>query len=189
MSILNGIMKLGSKSVGNFVKKGVVKTSDAVAGKINAGNYNLNGLLRSPQADAFIASAGKQNATILSDNIVRLSDNAAPYRVITKRLPSGTTIAQAYDVSGPRFKEVITKHGKTLSYGGVTGERNAILSKNFVTGAGIYKPLYNPSSKAKYVPANSNINDAFINKADGITAFSNKGNADYQALQKMGLVY
>lgn len=189
MSILNGIMKLGSKSVGNFVKKGVVKTSDAVAGKINAGNYNLNGLLRSPQADAFIASAGKQNATILSDNIVRLADNAAPYRVITKRLPSGTTIAQAYDVAGPRFKEVITKHGKTLSYGGVTGERNAILSKNFVTGVGIYKPMYNPSSKVKYVPANYNFKDGFIEKAEGLTALANKNNADYQALQRMGLVY
>ena len=189
MSILNGIMKLGSKSVGNFVKKGVVKTSDAVAGKINAGNYNLNGLLRSPQADAFIASAGKQNATILSDNIVRLSDNAAPYRVITKRLPSGTTIAQAYDVSGPRFKEVITKHGKAISYNGVAGSGNAVLAKNYVTGEGIYKPMYTPASKAVYTPANSNVNDAFLANADGITAFSNKNNADYKALQNMGLVY
>ena len=189
MSILNRIMKLGSNPVVNFTKKGSVKTSDAVAGKINAGNYNLNGLLRSPQADAFIVSAGKQNATILSDNIVRLSDNVAPYRVITKRLPSGTTIAQAYDVSGPLFKEVITKHGKTLSYGGVTGERNAILSKNFVTGVGIYKPMYNPSSKVKYVPANCNFKDGFIEKAEGLTAFSNMNNVDYKKLKDMKLVY
>ena len=72
MSFLNGIMKLGTKAV-NFTKAGVVKTSEVAAGKIKVGNMNLEGLLRSPQADEFIASAGKQNATILSDNIVRFA--------------------------------------------------------------------------------------------------------------------
>lgn len=188
MSILNGIMKLGTKAV-NFTKAGAVKTSEVAAGKINVGNMNLEGLLRSPQADEFIASAGKQNATILSDNIVRFADKTAPYRVITKRLPSGTTVTQAYDFGGPRFKEVITKHGKAISYNGVGGCGNAVLAKNYVTGAGIYKPMYAPASKAAYTPANSNVNDAFLANADGITAFSNKNNADYKALQNMGLVY
>lgn len=188
MSILNRIMKLGSNPVVNFTKKGSVKTADVIAKKIDIGHWASN-LLRAPHADEFIVSTGKQNAKIISDNIVRFADNGYPYRVITKRLPSGTTIAQAYDVAGPRFKEVITKHGKTLSYGGVTGEGNAILSKNFVTGVGIYKPMYNPSSKVKYVPANCNFKDGFIEKAEGLTAFSNMNNVDYKKLKDMKLVY
>lgn len=181
-------MKLGGKAI-NFTKAGAVKTSEVAAGKINVGNMDVGALLRSPQADEFIASAGKQNATILSDNIVRFADKTAPYRVITKRLPSGTTVTQAYDFSGPRFKEVITKQGKALSYNGVSGSETAVLTKNYVTGAGIYKPMYAPASKAVYTPANANVNDAFLANADGITAFSNKNNKDYQTLQKMGLVY
>ena len=195
MSILNRIMKLGSNPVVNFTKKGSVKTADVIAKKIDIGHWASN-LLRAPHADEFIASTGKQNAKIISDNIVRLSDNVAPYRVITKRLPSGTTIAQAYDVSGPRFKEVISKRSKALSYTGAHAgsydscyNGRCVLVNDFVTGSSIYKPMHYPSSKAIYTPANQSVNDGFLSNANGLTAFSNMNNVDYKKLKDMKLVY
>lgn len=185
MSILNGIMNLCGKTV-KFTKSGAVKTADVLAKKVDL-CFDAAGLLKSPAADEFIASAGKQKAKILSDNIVRFADNTIPYRVITKYLPSGTTITKAYDVGGIQLKEVIKKNGSAYTYSSGKGiiNKEIFVKKDYKTGEILYKPLYLPASGVKYYTPHGL---RFTKQAIGMTEFSNKNNADYQALKNMGLI-
>lgn len=191
MSILSGIMKLGGKSSVNFVKKGAVATSEVLAGKVTL-PVNASTLLRSPQADTFIASAAKQKAKILSDNIV---DGTIPYRVITKRLPSGTTIAQSFDLDGMRAgKEVIGKGFKSLNahVRDINSDQIVSLVEDYVTGVKTYKPyktLKATANNVQHLHNHDKVVDGFLETSNGLTALANAKNADYQALKNMGMVY
>lgn len=190
MSIISGLMSLGKKaSTTNFIKRGAVETQKVLQGKVNVGGWKVDGLLRSPQADAFISSAAKQKANIVSDNIVRFSDGTIPYRVITKRLPSGTTIAQAYDVRGGEkaFKEVISKTGVAYSAG--TGRKNVALVHDYAKGVGYYKPRYTEAKDVHILPHNAHVANLFLENSKGLTELSNANNANYQNLKKMGMIY
>lgn len=191
MSIITGLMNLGKNATVSLAKKGVVETQKVLQGKTSIKGINLGGLLRSPQADTFISSATKQNAKILSDNIVRFEGSGMPYRVITKRLPSGTTIAQSFDLTGKKvFKEVITKEGVAHSYTSPISGDVACATYNYVTGTGMYKSMHAKASQAGVlVSPLAQGKDAFLSNAMGLTKLSNANNADYQNLKKMGLVY
>lgn len=190
MSILSGVMNLGRKAAVNFTKRGAVETQKVLHGKVNVPNYNVSGLINSPKADEFIASAAKQKANILSDNLVKFSDGTLPYRVITKRLPSGTTVTQAFDVNGLAYKEVLSKKGHALSYNASgTGRSNVALVYDYQKGVGRYKPMHATAAEAKFLPNAVEVSDPILARAKGMTALSNAKNPDYQALAKMGMIY
>ena len=190
MSILSGVMNLGRKAAVNFTKRGAVETQKVLHGKVNVPNYNVSGLINSPKADEFIASAAKQKANILSDNIVRFADRAMPYRIVTKRLPSGTTVTHAFDVNGLAYKEVISKKGRAISYNASgTGRGNVALAYDYQKGFGMYKPMHATAAEAKFLPNAVEVSDPILARAKGMTALSNANNENYQTLLKMGMIY
>ena len=192
ISFLSGVMNLGKKTGVNFSKRGAVETSKVLQGKVNVQGYNVSALIHSPQADEFIASAAKQKANILCDNIVRFADRAMPYRVVTKRLPSGTTVTHAFDVNGLAYKEVISKKGRAISYNADgSGRGNVALVYDYQKGNCVYKPMHATAADATYIPHARQISmsDQFLNRPNGMTALSNANNENYQALLKMGMLY
>ena len=64
-------------------------------------------------ADTFIASSKKQGATIIGDVIL---EPFGRNRLITKRLPSGTTVTVRIDNGKLVGKEVISKKGRSFSF-------------------------------------------------------------------------
>ena len=184
MSILKGIMN-SCVSPLKITTAGAVKTADVLAKKVDL-CFVATGLLKSPAADEFIASAGKQNAKILSDNFVRFGDDAIPVRVITKRLPSGTTVAKSFNIGGPQFKEVIKKNGAAFTYnagGSAIGGKEIEVIKDYTAGKILYKPLFQPASKVfRTVPLEGS---KFIDDVVGLTETSNKYNQEYLFFKKM----
>ena len=138
MSFLNGLMNLGRKA--NFTRGSVVAAKDIITAKVNitdiADMASVSKLLRSPQADKFVLSAKKQNAEIIKDVICKPYDLTLN-RVITKRLPSGSTITTVYD-NGFGFigKEIINKKGRVVSiprtYDGQ--KYHDVFVENYITG-------------------------------------------------------
>lgn len=74
----------------------------------------INRLVSSNKANEFISSAEKQKAKIIRDEIMLLGDTASPRRIVTKKLPSGTTITNSYVFRGEECPGVLwTQHVKT----------------------------------------------------------------------------
>ena len=139
MSFITGLMNLGRKA--NIAKGSVVAAKDIMKGKLNITDVtemaSVSKLLRSPEADKFVLSAKKQNAEILSDVIVKPYYNAT-LRVITKKLPSGTTIKNVYDdIEGFYGKQIINKKGSVIarSKREFDGSKiNHVFMENYQTG-------------------------------------------------------
>lgn len=110
MSFITGLMNLGRKA--NIAKGSVVAAKDIMKGKFNITNVadmaGVSKLLRSPEADKFVLSAKKQNAEILSDVIYK-NDGGFLYRVIAKKLPSGTTVSHVYPAKELRNSPLLGK--------------------------------------------------------------------------------
>ena len=185
MSIVSRFLGIGAGAAKEFVKKGAVATSDVLSKKVTIPGWNVTGLLKSPEADQFLARTAKQNAKIISDNLVRFNDGTMPFRVITKRLPSGTTIAQAFDAGGSKaFKEVISKNVKAYNYGNAKSVVASVV-QNIKKGLSYYK-FY---GKKQILPHNVEIQNHFFDAAKGLTRFANANNKNYKALLDMGLVH
>ena len=192
ISFLSSVMNLGRKTVVNFSKRVAVETSKVLQGKVNVQGFNVSDILHSPQADEFIASAAKQKANILSDSIVRFADRTMPYRVVTKRLPSGTTVTHAFDTNGLSYKEVISKNGRAISNSANDDiHSNVSLVYNYAKDYCVYKPLHFTAADATYIPyaRQVSLSDHFLNRPNGMTALSNANNENYQTLLKMGMIY
>ena len=185
MSIVSRFLGIGAGAAKEFVKKGAVATSDVLSKKVTIPGWNVAGLLKSPEADQFLARTAKQNAKIISDNIVRFNDGTVPHRVITKRLPSGTTIAQAFDFGGKAFKEVISKNVKAYSYGNAK-PGIAVFVQNLKKGASYYKSLFRTK---QILPLYVDVRNNLFDKVKGLTRFANADNKNYKALSDMGLVH
>ena len=177
MSIIQRLLGLGRKPTVDFVNKGVVATRDVVNKKVKVPVYDISKLLESPEIDRFVGNTAKQNATILSDNFVIFSSGLNPYRVITKRLPSGTTIAQAFDPTGNKaFKEVLSEKGSALSYGPNPWDGMVALVRDFKKSISIYKPMFSTASEKQILPADAKVADHFFDRVEGLTKFaSSKG--------------
>ena len=176
-------MNLGRKTVVNFSKRVAVETSKVLQGKVNVQGFNVSDILHSPQADEFIASAAKQKANILSDSIVRFAERIMPYRVVTKRLPSGTTVTYAFDSNGLSYKEVISKNGRAISNSANDNIlSNVSLVYNYAKDYCVYKPLHFTAADATYIPyaRQVSLSDHFLNRPNGMTALSNANNENYQ---------
>ena len=70
--------------------------------------------INTPAIDEFIASAPKQQAKIIGDNMTEWA--GVPYRVVTKKLKSGTVVSEAHTEAGLGVKEVFNHKKSAISY-------------------------------------------------------------------------
>ena len=199
MSLIGKLMGTSVKAV----KSRIISSADVLAKKVKVNDYRIDPekslMFKSVRADEFIKSAKKQNAQIISDNVVYFEGYGLPHRVITKRLPSGTTVAEAYEPCGIRaYKEVRAIDGsKSLTHytSASSGKRDKVWGFVYQdkTGAGKLAPAYYCYAKqVTPFPAVSKpdlrLIDYNAEKIAGMTEFSNANNANYQALKNMNLV-
>ena len=193
MSFLSKVFNVGVKQVTKVARAVTSETAKTasitgrnVAGKIQ---YMHNGqdvthLIESKEAKAFIESARKQNATIVSDVITPHGPGSHHLdRVVTKRLPSGTTVAERFGWGGLEAKEVIGKGKSSVSIYG--GSSNKVWQSATKKADGSYVTTYYNSTLN--IPAGAK--PAYIPDAAGMTERANADFADYQALLNMGLVH
>lgn len=179
-----------SKELKNFSS---VPTSLVAKGEVDVwGGLMKEKMLKSPAADKFIRSCEKQNSQIIGDSVLLYDD--IPYRAVTKRLPSKSTITELYDMKGQKIaKGVKTKKQKAISayQDGdfcatvVEDGRRVIMSKNGndddFWAYGMDRLL---KSKAECV---GDICVALANR-EKIMRFANENNQVYNTLRQMGLI-
>lgn len=188
--ILGIITPKQNKVVVKTVVPYVVKTSDLISNSSNEGvarfkGINIVSLLRSPEADKFIASSKQQNATIINDVIMPMfKETSEPVRVITKRLNTGTTVSTIYSLEYGELlgKEVLSKNSASVTnYTNGEVRRATIRTKN-----GKYLTVYNGHLLDSNKTRPTRINFDSIN---GVTQRANSKNDEYQKFLLEGKVY
>ncbi len=169
--------------------KRVAATKDVISRKVSiGGSCGPEKMINCPAADEFIKSAYKQNADIISDNIVKMGYSY--YRVITKRLQSGTTVAKAYGASGVEtLKEVIGRKTGITARSRIIGSAKTVYVQDYQKGKGYYKPFYCSAKEVIPLPNNIPVNDSVdLSRVTGITEFSNAKNQNYLDLKRMEMI-
>ena len=92
--------------------------------KIKGVKEDLDGVLSSKKAKAFIESADMQNAKIIKDEIL-ITTGGYPCRIVTKEFSNGTKVSNAYTSNGINAKEfsdtllrkeMVSKNKKIVSF-------------------------------------------------------------------------
>lgn len=190
MSLISRIAtKLAGTTVRTLKPGSQAATKAVAAGEVKIGGFNFS--LNSPAADTFIASTKKQGAKIIGDNVCIPAGKVQPVRVVTKRLPSGTTVSEVFDPAGQCCgKEVLHKNGRTLYYGmNYPNLEDRVILADTNKGIRLYKMMYAGKGSIKTLPKNVEVKDMFLNGIDGITEFANARNPLYQTLKDNGLVH
>ena len=138
-------------------------------------------LLNLKEADVFLKRAGD----VLSDNImsVRQSGVGLPQRVITKRLPSGTVVTEAFDVTGLSAKEVLSDKTNAISYFINNKLISSIVNKKNMTL--LQRTSHVPPTK---IPGYAKIDFFPLSDLKGMTARANADNKTYLALEEAGMI-
>ena len=138
-------------------------------------------LLNLKEADVFLKRAGD----VLSDNImsVRQSGVGLPQRVITKRLPSGTVVTEAFDVTGLSAKEVLSDKTNAISYFINNKLISSIVNKKNMTI--LQRTSHVPPTK---IPGYAKIDFFPLSDLKGMTARANADNKTYLALEEAGMI-
>jgi len=92
----------------------VAKVADDAAKAVAKPTVPMVEQINTPAIDEFIASAKKQQAKIIGDNMTEWK--GVPYRVVTKQLKSGTVVSEAHTEAGLGVKEVFNNHKSAISY-------------------------------------------------------------------------
>ena len=138
-------------------------------------------LLNLKEADVFLKRAGD----VLSDNIMsaRQSGVGLPQRVITKRLPSGTVVTEAFDVTGLSAKEVLSDKTNAISYFINNKLISSIVNKKNMTI--LQRTSHVPPTK---IPGYAKIDFFPLSDLKGMTARANADNKTYLALEEAGII-
>ena len=169
---VNPLSKVGGTVPTDMLRTGKVKIPSGFVPEV------ANELLSSPGADTFIRQ-GAKGSSIIGDNIVRLQ-NCAPYRAITKRLPSGTVVTKAFMAgeSKPLFTEVIKQDG-SKAY-------NAYRTTVAIPANG--KCTVAQYGYANHMYAKPDVAATLASNAVGLTEKANANNKLYQTLLESGMI-
>ena len=163
----------------------VAKVADDAAKAVAKPTVPMVKQINTPAIDEFIASAPKQQAKIIGDNMTVWE--GFPYRVVTKQLKSGTVVSEAHTEVGLGVKEVFNKHKSAISYfkgGKVQKAQIHTVETNgngaVIGGSTIVK--YRPTLSPVELPGYKGI------FADGLTERANSQNWLYSEMEKAGMI-